>query len=140
MVAAHSVWTPEVREQQSREYRREIEHGWFRVSSQVMKGEYPGVVMMTEQQIVDALNSFKAPHYQRHSGKIDPCGHRDCTYHGLCILAEYRGILNDEEIVNLVQTSTPISREAMCHCGHRCKSKRVIKHTYENCECLKLED
>lgn len=45
MQAAHSIWPEEIRAQQSREYRREIEHSWFRISLQVMKGEYPGLSM-----------------------------------------------------------------------------------------------
>jgi len=33
MQAAHSIWPPEVRVLQSRDYRRTIEHGWFRMFS-----------------------------------------------------------------------------------------------------------
>jgi hypothetical protein len=31
MRCAHSIWPDEVRKQQPREYRRRIEHGWFRL-------------------------------------------------------------------------------------------------------------
>ena len=109
-----------------------------------------GVPKMTEQEMVDALNTLKEPHYQRHDSKEpDPCGHWNCTYHGLCLLAEYR--LNimatkmanddptdvDEIIVHLIRTSNGISRESLCRCGHRCaSSKWQGKHTYTGCVCV----
>jgi hypothetical protein len=86
---------------------------------------------MSEQEIVDALNARKAPHYQRHDSKEpDHCGHYNCTYHGICILTEFIHLFGQEGIYEYIDIVPEVSREEMCHCKHRCASVEFAgRHT-----------
>ena len=59
-----------------------------------------------EQKVVDAVNELREPQYQRHGAKHpDPCGHYNCTYHGLCAYVEFSHIIAIPELPYILESS-----------------------------------
>lgn len=48
---------------------------------------------MTEQEEVDLLRSYQDPQDRRNDNRIDSCGHKNCQFHGICVLMEFKNLM-----------------------------------------------